>query len=225
MKKVCSGTGIIPVIKSLDDKYYFVLFKSIVRKNYSINPIEDAGGKYEGNSIKLSAIRELKEESCLLFNLENIQEKESILQLNKILTEFSFANENYRDYYVSHFVYLENKSSGYFDFEILRNDYENNLKNFWKNGFSVYTENKDIVFIPLEAIEDIKSEYIKDYTGLEHLLYKRTYQIFGNLNKNYNLKDFINKLIEKPISLNRIELDNFNYSKEKITNLITYDAK
>jgi len=65
MKKVCSGTGIIPVIKSSNDKYYFVLFKSIIRKNYSINPIEDAGGKYEGNSIKLSAIRELKEESCL----------------------------------------------------------------------------------------------------------------------------------------------------------------
>ena len=225
MKKVCSGTGIIPVIKSSNDTYYFVLFKSIIRKNYSINPIEDAGGKYEGNSIKLSAIRELKEESCLLFNLENIQEKESILQLNRILTDFSFANENSRDYYVSHFVYLENKSSGYFDFKTLRNDYINNLKNFWKTGFSVYTENKDIVFIPIEAIKDIKSEYIKDYTGIEHLLYKRTYQIFGNLNKNYDINDFINKLIEKPIILDRIELDNYKYSKENITNLICYDTK
>ena len=230
MKKFCSGAGVIPVIKSSDDKYYFVLFKSRIRKKYTTEPIEDAGGKYEGNSIKMSAIRELKEESCLIFNLENIQEKDSISQLNKILTKFSFAYYNFHDYYVSHFIYLENKLTGYFDFESLQNDYKNNLHKFLENDFSVYSETKDIVFIPIESLVNINKKnkkfvYIKDYNNIEQPLYMRTYLIFKNFNKKYNIKDYINKLIKKPIILDRVELDNYKYSEGNITNLICYDAK
>ena len=123
MKKLCSGAGIIPIIKSIDDEYYFILFKSIVRKKYITNPIEDAGGKYEGDDIKISAIRELKEESSILFNLGIMQDKISILHLNKILTKFNIINENLNnDIYISHFVYLENKLTGYFNFESLREE-------------------------------------------------------------------------------------------------------
>jgi hypothetical protein len=225
MKKKCTGSGIIPIIKASDNNYYFVLFKSIIRKKYSTNSIEDAGGEYEGGNIKISAIRELKEESCLLFNLENMQNKNSILNLNKILSKFNIVNENFNDeYYLSHFVYLENKSKKYFNLESLRNEYINNLRNFWKNGFSVYTENKDIVFIPLESLfNKTNTEYVKDYMGKEYILFERTYNILKNLKKEYNQREFFSELIKNPIILETKKINNFKYYKGIVSNLITYE--
>jgi hypothetical protein len=225
MKKKCTGSGIIPIIKSLDNKYYLVLFKSIIRKKYLTNSIEDAGGEYEGGNIKISAIRELKEESCLLFNLENMQNKNSILYLNKILSKFNIVNENFNnEYYVSHFVYLENKTTECFNLETLRNEYMNNLKNFWKDGFSVYTENKDIIFIPLDTLFNKNNiEHVKDYLGKEYILFERTYSIFKNLKNDYNEKDFFNELIKNPIILEKKDINNYKYYKGNANNIITYE--
>ena len=65
MEKECTGSGIIPIVQSIDNKYYFVLFRSFIRnkKNPKSTEIEDAGGTHEGGNIKITAIRELKEES------------------------------------------------------------------------------------------------------------------------------------------------------------------
>lgn len=225
MEKKYTGSGIIPIIQSVNNKYYFVLFKSIIRKNTLTNSIEDAGGEYEGNNIKISAIRELKEESSLIFNLENMKNKDSILNLYKILSKFNIINGYIEDkYYVSHFVYLENGSKKKFNLDIVRNDYINNLRKFWKNGFSVYTENKDIVFIPFESLlNKTNYQYVKDYMGNEYSLFERTYNIFKNLKLKYNEKEFLNELIKNPILIERKEINNYKYYKGNINNLITYE--
>ena len=224
MKQTCSGSGIVPIIKDSNNKYYFVLFKSIIRNKSINNLIEDAGGEYEGGNIKISAIRELKEESSLIFNLENLKNKENILFLNKILTKFNIVNENLNNqYYVSHFVHLIDKEKGYFDFVQLRKDYINNMRNFWKNGFSIFTENKDIIFIPIEQIINNNTEYVKDYLNKEYVLFERTYNIFKNLKKNHNIKDFFDELIKNPIILNKKEKETYKYDKYSVSNLITYE--
>jgi hypothetical protein len=64
------------------------------------------------------------------------------------------------------------------------------MKNFWKNGFSVYTENKDIIFIQLESIKNNNTEYVKDYTGRDFLLFQRTYNIFTNLKSYIKYDDY-----------------------------------
>ncbi len=225
MEKLCTGSGIIPIIQLSDSEYYFVLFKSIIRKNSSNNLIEDAGGQYEGGNIKISAIRELKEESCLLFNLGNMKNKNSILNLNKILSKFNVVDEYYKNkFYVSHFVYLENKSTKNFNMELLENEYKNNLKNFWKNGFSVYTENKDIVFIPIKSIIGKNNfEYVEDINGKEYKLFERTYNIFKNLKKNHDTVNYFNELVKNPIILNKKYIEKYKYNKGTIDNLTSYE--
>jgi hypothetical protein len=224
MKKKCTGSGIIPIIRANDNKYYFILFKSIIRKKTSNNIIEDSGGEYEGGNIKISAIRELKEESSLLFNLENLKNKNSILFLNKILSKFNIVIDNYNnEYYVSHFIYLENKNKGYFNLEELRSNYINNLRNFWKNGFSVYTENKDIIFVPVDSFKNENLEYVNDYLGKEYMLFERTYNVYKTLFENYNLKQFINELIKNPLIVEKKENLNYKNSKGIINNLISYE--
>ena len=59
-----SGSGIIPIIKDKNNIYHMVLFVSSIR-NKQYPTLEDAGGCYEGINIKISAIRELKEECCV----------------------------------------------------------------------------------------------------------------------------------------------------------------
>jgi hypothetical protein len=224
MKKICTGSGIIPIIQSYDNKYYFILFKSIIRKKSLGETIEDCGGEYEGNNIKISAIRELKEESSLLFNLENMKIKDSILLLNKVLSKFNVVIDNFNnEYYVSHFVYLENKEKKIFDLNELKSYYINNLRNFWKNGFSVYTENKDIVFIPIESIINNNTDYVNDHLGKEYKLFERTYNIFKNLKSNNNETQFIKILIKYPICIDKKELSNYKYKKGNIDKLITFE--
>ena len=121
-----TGSGIIPIINDSNNNFYIVLFKSIRSKNkLKGDLLEDAGGKYEGDNIKMSAIRELKEESSMIFNLENLTTMFDIRKLNKILNEFNIKINND---YISYFVYL-----GVFNLDNLRTDYKANLRNFWKN--------------------------------------------------------------------------------------------
>jgi hypothetical protein len=202
MKKY-SGSGIIPIIRDKRNNFYIVLFKSTIRKKGSESLLEDAGGKYEGDNIKVSAIRELKEESSMLFNLENLQIKDDIMYLNKILSNFKIESENLDGkYYVSHFIYLDYENG--FDLEELQNNYKINLRNCWKNGFSVYTENKDIIFIPIKNIK--ANEYIKDYNNKEYLLFKRTFDIIKQIDRN-----FIESIIKLPFMLKKVIRDTVTY--------------
>ena len=220
-----NGSGIIPIIK-INNKYYFVLFQSIIRKKKLENIIEDSGGKFEGNNIKISAIRELKEESSLIFNLENFQKNSEIKKLNYVLNNFNITLENPDNKkYLSCFVYLTLKNNEDFNVDNLKKEFKLNMKELWKNGFSFYTENKDIIFIPIENILDLNknSDEIKDYNQTKYYLFVRTLNIFLNLIKNNNLKEFIKNITKYPIILNKnilplVDLD----LKYKLNNIITY---
>ncbi len=217
---IYTGSGIIPIIKDKNEKYYFILFKSTTRKQNGETLIEDSGGGFEGNNIKISAIRELKEESSLIFNLENFRDKKNIIKLNKILTSFNIEIKESK--YISYFIYLEQENE-IFDLDKLKLEFKNNMMNFWQNNFSVYTENKEIVFIPIENINKIKEIYIKDNKKNKLPLFHRTLQIFNNLLNNYNINCFIKKVINNPIILNKKIINNYNYGgKYKINNLISY---
>ncbi len=220
-----NGSGIIPIIK-INNNYYFVLFQSIIRKKNSQYMIEDSGGKFEGNNIKISAIRELKEESSLLFNLENFQKDSEIKKLNYVLNNFNITLEN-PDYkkYLSCFVYLTLKNNEEFNLTNLKNEFKLNMKQLWKNGFSFYTENKDIIFIPIENILDLNknSEKIKDNNHNEYNLFGRTLNIFLNLIKTNNLKTFIKNITKYPIILNKHILPSVDIQlKHKLNNIIAY---
>jgi len=220
--KIYSGSGIIPIIKDKNNNYYLVLFKSTIRRTISDILIEDAGGQYEGDNIILSAIRELKEESSSLFDLKRFTNQKQIKNLynamknNKIKIKL-FDNK----YYASYFVYLD----GVFDLEKLRKEYISNLRSFWKFGFSVYTENRDIIFIPINNLKKINSTYVQDYLGKEYMLFSRTYCILNKLIK-LNIKEFIKNMLKYSIILNKniVNTFNYNYKNENyhLNNLIVY---
>lgn len=215
------GSGIIPIIK-VNNEYYFILFKSSIRKKNNENLVEDSGGKFEGENVKISAIRELKEESSLLFDLENFKKHEDIKKLYKVLKTFSMEIEGWDDEkYLSFFVYIES------DFNLieLKEHFKSNMRKFWKNGFSVYTENKDIIFIPINNIKDINSDSQKiiDNNNNTHLIFERTVKIFVKLQKEYNLLKFIKKITNYPIILNKNTIKEFNLGKNIINNLISYN--
>jgi len=222
------GSGIIPIIKDKNNKFYFVLFKSTIRKKNSINLIEDSGGKFEGKNIKISAIRELKEESSLLFNLDNFTKKEDIKNLYKVLTNFNIeisSQNNNNEIYLSCFVYLENEN-GFFDLDQLKKYFKSNMLKFWKNGFNVYTENKDIIFIPIQNIKNIsltsKNNNIQDDKKVDYLVYERTIKIFNTLKEKYDIDTFIRKLLKHPIVLDNKIIEEYIDNKIISHDLYTY---
>jgi len=206
------GSGIIPIIKDKNNIFYFIFFKSIVRKNKNKNNdiLEDSGGKLEGNNYKISAIRELKEESSLLFNLECLKNKKDIMLLNKILTKFSI-NLNYgSNNYISHLIYLENQEKKYFNLEELRKDFISNMRKFWVNGFSFYTENKDIVFVPVDKLNN-------------YIFFERTQKVLDKL-LTYNINNLIKEITKTPIILKKTIINNFDYGfPKKINDLYSYN--
>lgn len=207
-----TGTGIIPIINDINGNHYFVLFQSMIRSK-----IEDAGGKLENDNKKISAIRELKEESSLLFNLEEYKKEKDIILLNKILTKFNIKiMDNNKLGYISYFIYLTT-DKGYFDLQELRSIYKSNLKEFWRNNFSCYTENKDIIFI---NINDIKHMIINKQ------LYERTEHIFEKLINKYKINNFIDKLKRNKINMKKTMINNYCYDKKFITNnIISYQCE
>jgi hypothetical protein len=215
------GSGIIPIIK-VNNEYYFILFKSSIRKKNNENLIEDSGGKFEGENIKISAIRELKEESSLLFDLENFKKHQDIKNLYKVLKTFSLEIEGWDDdKYLSYFIYLGSN----FDLSELKENFKSNMRKFWKNGFSVYTESKDIIFIPINNIKDLtlESQKIIDNNNDVHLIFVRTVKIFIKLQKEYDLLKFIKKITQYPIILNKNIIKEYNVDKSKINDLISYN--
>lgn len=221
--KTYSGSGIIPIIKDKNNNYYLVLFKSTIRKHISNILIEEAGGCYEGGNIKLSAIRELKEESSLLFNLEQFTSESQIKTLYKTMmthnVEIKLLDNTY---YISYFVYLDDN----FDLFELRKDYINNMRNFWKGGFSVYTENRDIIFIPINNLKYTNNIYIKDHLEKEYMLFDRTFNIFSKLVESHSISKFLKSITKYPIKINKIILNTFTYKDKKekhvVNNLIVY---
>lgn len=220
------GSGIIPIIKDKNNQYFFVLFKSSIRKKGEDTYVEDSGGKFEGTNLKISAIRELKEESSLLFNLESFHNKNDIKNLYKVLKNFNTDTKGWEDdRYLSFFVYLKLKE-GYFDLLELKSEFKSNMRKFWKNSFSVYTENKDIIFVPIKNIINLNetSEKIIDNNNEEHLLFIRTLKVFIKLKQEYNLENFIKKIIKSPISLTKKIIDEYDMGKKyKIKDLITHE--
>ena len=205
---VYSGSGIIPIIKDSNDKYYFVLFVSNRNRNRNRNRnknnkklllLEDAGGNFEGDNIKMSAIRELKEESSMLFNLEEFADIETIRKLNWFLNNFNI--NLLENNYMCYFVYL-----GIFNLDELAFNYKSNNSNFWKYGYSVYTENKDIVFMPITNIKNIKKNIIINQRKYE--LFDRTLKIFKLFNKKYNLETFLNDITKNLLELNKYKIKN-----------------
>ncbi len=188
------GSGIVPIIKYKKD-YYFVLFETnIKRRENNIYPIiEESGGNLEKKNLKNSAIRELSEESSMLFNLFNHREK---LKTNiKLLT------------YMDYFIYI-----GTHDIDKLRESFISNNRNFWKNKFSVYTENKNIIFIPLKNIFGCKiNREIQDvYYNMYHL-FRRTFAIFQELSKKYTYNEFLQEIRKNKIKLNKKDIHSCDY--------------
>lgn len=206
-----NGSGIIPIIKDKNNQYYFVFFKSIARnKKNNNNILEDSGGKLEGNSYKISAIRELKEESSLLFNLELKKNKKDILSINNVLTKFSFEINYNNNLYVSHLIYFENYKTKYFDLDILHKEFISNMRNFWSNGFSYYTENKDIVFVPINKLSDF-------------LFFERTQKIINKILENNSINSIIKEIIKTPVFLEKNIINEYDYDfPKKINNLVSY---
>jgi hypothetical protein len=204
------GSGVIPIIKDINNVYYFVFFKSIVRKTKNSNIIEDSGGKLEGDNYKISAIRELKEESSLLLNLECLKNKKDIKLLNKILTKFSVNISHGNSNYISHLIYLENLEKNYFDLEELHKEFISNMRSFWANGFSFYTENKDIVFVPVDKLNNYE-------------FFERTQKILDKL-LTHNINNIIKEISKVPIILKKNIVNDFNYGfPKKINNLVSYN--
>ncbi len=218
-----NGSGVIPIIK-INNKFYFILFQSVIRKKNKENIIEDSGGKLEDTNIKISAIRELKEESSLLFNLENFNKDEDIKNLNYVLTNYNITINNLdKKKYLSCFVYLKEKNNE-FNLEDLQKEFKSNMRELWKNGFSFYTENKNIVFIPINNIYSLKKDSlkIKDYLDNEYYIYERTLHIFLKLIKK-KLDIFINELAKFPIILEKKLLDKVDLNQKYIlNNIISY---
>ncbi len=218
-----NGSGVIPIIK-INNKFYFILFQSVIRKKNKENIIEDSGGKLEDTNIKISAIRELKEESSLLFNLENFNKDEDIKNLNYVLTNYNISINNLdKKKYLSCFVYLKEKNNE-FNLEDLQKEFKSNMRELWKNGFSFYTENKNIVFIPINNIYSLKKDSlkIKDYLDNEYYIYERTLHIFLKLIKK-NVDIFINELDKFPIILEKKLLDKVDLNQKYIlNNIISY---
>ena len=218
-----NGSGVIPIIK-VKSEFYFILFQSVIRKKNKESVIEDSGGKFEDNNIKISAIREFKEESSLLFNIENFNKDEEIKNLNYVLSNFNITINNLdKKKYLSCFIYLKEKNNE-FNLEDLQKEFKSNMKELWRNGFSFYTENKNIVFIPINNIYSLKKDNlkIKDYIDNEYYIYVRTYHIFLKLIKK-NLDIFINELIKYPIILEKKFLDKVDINQKYIlNNIISY---
>jgi hypothetical protein len=133
MKKTYSGSGIVPIIKDSNNNYYFILFRSVIRKKGAESLIEDAGGEYDGGNIKISAIRELKEESSMLINLEELKESKQIIRLNYVLNKYNLKIKSLNKLiYSSYFIYLELKDG---DLDSMRKSFIGNMRNLWKGGF------------------------------------------------------------------------------------------
>jgi hypothetical protein len=214
-----SGSGIIPIIKDKNNIYYIVFFKSSIRKYKSESVIEDAGGGYEGDNIQDSAIRELKEESSLLFNLENI-DIDNKSKLTKVMNKSSVTIANLSKTYISYFVYLEIED---INLDLLNKEFKGNMRSFWKNGFSHYTENKDIIFIPIANLKNIKENNITDYLNKEHYLFDRTIYILDKFLKIENMDKFIKNILKNKIIIKQSIVNNYDYNKKyKIDNLISY---
>ncbi len=220
MNTIYTGSGIIPIIKDNNNIYYIILFKSSIRKSNSETLIEDAGGGFEGIDIKKSAIRELKEESSLLFNLEQLDNNNNNNKLEKVMSKVNFTITYMNKNYLSYLVYLESND---FNFEGLTKDFKSNMRNFWKNGFSYYTENKDIIFIPIQNIRNIKENKITDYLDKEYFLFNRTMLILNKLLQSDNLEKLVKYIIKNKIIIKKTLIDDYEYGKKyKINNLISY---
>ncbi len=220
MNTLYSGSGIIPIIKDNNNIYYIILFKSSIRKNKLESLIEDAGGGFEGTDIQKSAIRELKEESSLLFNLEQLDNNNNNNKLEKVMSKVNFTITYMNKNYLSYLVYLESND---FNFEGLTKDFKSNMRNFWKNGFSYYTENKDIIFIPIQNIRNIKENKITDYLDKEYFLFNRTMLILNKLLQSDNLEKLVKYIIKNKIIIKKTLIDDYEYGKKyKINNLISY---
>lgn len=218
-----NGSGVIPIIK-IKNEFYFILFQSVIRKKNKENIVEDSGGKLEDDNIKISAIREFKEESSVLFNLENFNKDRDIKNLNYVLTNFNITINNLdKKKYLSCFVYLKEKNNE-FNLEDLQKEFKSNMRELWKNGFSFYTENKNIIFIPINNIYFLKKDdlKIKDYQDNEYYIYERTLHIFLKLIRK-NLDIFINELVKFPIILEKKLLDKVDINQKYIiNNIISY---
>jgi hypothetical protein len=217
-----SGSGIIPIIRDSNNIYYMILFVSSIRNKHTIYPtLEDAGGGYEGTNIKISAIRELKEESSMLFNLEKLHDI-YIKRLHDIMNITNISIENSNKVYMSYFVYLELMNDN-FDLINLKKEFISNMRYFWKNGFSHYTENKDIVFIPLN--NTIHNMIIIDSDNNKYFVFDRTMMILLKFVKKYkDINIFIKEINKKKIVLVRNIVNNYDYGKKHvINNLISYN--
>ncbi len=214
-----SGSGIIPIIKDKNNVYYIVLFKSTVRKYKSESIVEDSGGGFEGENIKESAIRELKEESSLLFNLENLDNNNKS-KLNIVMTKSNITITNLNKKYISYFIYLELEDV---NLDTFTTEFKANMRNFWKNGFSHYTENKDIIFVPIANLKNIKDNKITDYLNNEYYLFDRTMDILDKFLKIENMNKFIKNILKNKIIIKKLLVKNYDYNKKyKIDNLISY---
>jgi hypothetical protein len=198
-----SGSGIIPIIKH-NKKIYFVLFSS------GKNLITDAGGKIENNnSIASTALRELFEESCGLFNIDEntLNKKSKHIDVVNPIKDNEFYNKLYRVYFIFIDIYLP---------DILQ--YYNNLKKIKLYDFNPFAETFGIHLISLDWIHYYNNDiYMNTHTDKLKLLNIRLKIIMSNIIDKYNNLDNFYYNISKKIKLIKI--------KQKIIYINTYSYK
>jgi hypothetical protein len=212
-----TGAGVIPLIK-FNKKIYFILFSS------GKNIISDAGGTIDKNeSILSTAIRELKEESCGIININ-----ENTLKNNSIYFDVLNNNKNnkyYNKLYRIYFILIDN-----IDLYDLMN-YYSNLKKFKQYDFNPYVETFGIHLISLDWIHYYNNQiYMNTHTNKIKKLNNRLELIISHIIDKYdNLDTFYKKIIKKLkfIHLDKclINITTYSYKTYKkiyVDNLISY---